>query len=205
MNRLYRIFRLPIVFSLLAFVLAGCAPPATAPEPSPEPTGPGWEITETLITEIDMYAVYSLSAASPDGRRFGYPTEVGPMMLMVVDGEKDKEFTAVWSPPIFSPDSQRVAYAAEQGKKQLLVVDGQEGKQYDGIVSGALVFSPDSRHIAYAAQQGDKTSVVMDGQAGQPYDGLIGGKGDKLLWDSPDQLHYLVGDGGSIYLVEERL
>ncbi len=117
--------------------------------------------------------------------------------------------------PIFSPDSQRVAYVAGAGGKWVVVVDGKEGKQYDriGLDSHSLIFSPDSRRVAYIAKVGDtwfnNWFVVADGTEGKRYDSLIGRlawepePAGRIIFDSPDSLHYLAKKGNGIYLVGE--
>jgi hypothetical protein len=72
-----------LAITLLALIFSACAVPNPAatrtPLPSTAPEGipEEWEISETLLVEIDFDAVFELSAASPDARRFGFPTEVG--------------------------------------------------------------------------------------------------------------------------------
>ena len=56
--------------------------------------------------------------------------------------------------------------------------------------------------MAYVAQHGEQWVVVVDGREGQPY-GMV--RGSRIIFDSPDRLHYLGAKGADIYLVEERL
>jgi len=50
---------------------------------------------------------------------------------------------------------------------------------------------------------GNKVSVVVDGKKeGKPYDGI---RGERIVFDSADCLHYLARKGDDIYLVEERI
>lgn len=108
-----------------------------------------------------------------------------------------------------SPDSQHLAYVAGIGEKWLVVMDGEEGKQYDGIGAGTLIFSPNSQHLAYAARIGEKRFVVADGQEGKQYDGIINLYGARIVFDSPDRLHYLAvnyaNNKMNIYLVQEKI
>jgi dipeptidyl aminopeptidase/acylaminoacyl peptidase len=105
-----------------------------------------------------------------------------------------------------SPDSRRVAYMAQEGNKQFVVVDGKEEKKYDGIGEGTLIFSPDSRRVAYVAQEGNKWVVVVDGKEEKKYDGIVTLGGGRVIFDSPDSLHYLaIEKGNKIYLVEEAI
>ena len=107
-----------------------------------------------------------------------------------------------------SLDSKRVACGVRAGdrwalgSKQFVVIDGEEGKRYDGIIS-APIFSPDSKRVAYLAVLGDKWFVVIDGEEGKRYDGFV--RGGRIIFDSPDSLHYLAQKGSNIYLVEERI
>ncbi|HDQ00517.1 MAG TPA: hypothetical protein ENN22_15225 [bacterium] len=65
--------------------------------------------------------------------------------------------------------------------------------------------SPDSRRVAYAAKAGNKWFVVVDGKEEKQYDGIVTLGGGRVIFDSPDSLHYLAFKGSSIYLVEERI
>ena len=59
--------------------------------------------------------------------------------------------------------------------------------------------------MAYGAFLNDKWSVVVDGKEGKPYDGIITMGGGRIVFDSPDRLHYLAGEGEGVYLVEEKI
>jgi hypothetical protein len=100
-----------------------------------------------------------------------------------------------------------VVYVAVEGNKRFVVVDGKEGKHYDYIWGvGTLIFSPDSKRVAYAAEEGNKQFVVVDGKEGKQYVGIVTLGGGRIIFDSPDRLHYLAEkDGGGIYLVEEHI
>ncbi|HDQ00520.1 MAG TPA: hypothetical protein ENN22_15240 [bacterium] len=69
----------------------------------------------------------------------------------------------------------------------------------------SLKVSPDRKRVAYAAQVGNKRFVVVDGKEEKQYDGIGIIGGGRIVFDSPDSLHYLVLKGSSIYLVEERI
>jgi hypothetical protein len=101
-----------------------------------------------------------------------------------------------------SPDSRRVVYGARRSGQQFVVIDGHEGKPYDGII-GSPIFSPDSQALAYLARRGAQRFAVVDGREGQPYDHSV--PGGRIIFDSPDRLHYLAAKGTDIYLVEERI
>jgi hypothetical protein len=104
-----------------------------------------------------------------------------------------------------SPDGKRVAYGARVGNKWFVVVDGKEKKQYDGIGKGSLIFSPDGKRVAYGAEVGDKWFVVVDGKEEKQYDDPLFWAGGRIVFDSPDGLHYLAREGSKIYLVEEKI
>jgi hypothetical protein len=50
------------------------------------------------------------------------------------------------------------------------------------------------------AQVGNKWLMVADGNEGKQYDGIV--EGSNIVFDSPDNLHYLAKEGNKIYLVE---
>ena len=142
---------------------------------------------------------------SPDSQHVAFMARVGDKRFVVLDGEEGKRYDGIGEGTlIFSPDSQRVAYGTIVGDKQFVVMDGEEGKRYDGIATSPI-FSSDSQHVAYGAAVGDKQFVVVDGKEGKGYDGIVTIGGGRIIFDSPDSLHYLATKGASIYLVEERI
>ena len=142
---------------------------------------------------------------SPDSKHLAYGAESGNKWFIVVDGKEGKQYDSIVDLTlIFSPDSKHLAYIAKSGNKYFAVVDGKEGKQYDGIIE-TIIFSSDSRHVAYEAESGNKWFIVVDGKEGKQYDGFIAARfGGKVVFDTPDSLHYLAIKGSSIYLVEEK-
>lgn len=143
---------------------------------------------------------------SPDSKRVGYGAGVGDKRFVVVDGKEGKQYDRIGvGSLIFSPDSKRVGYGAGVGDKRFVVLDGEEGKQYDAIGKGISFFSPDGRRVAYMAKVGEKQFVVVDGEEGKQYDGIVAEGGGRIIFDSPDSLHYLAAKGKDIYLVEERI
>lgn len=126
---------------------------------------------------------------------------MGNKWFVVVDGEEQKQYDSIGDTLIFSPDAKRLAYAAQEGNKWFVIVDGQECTKYDGVSS--ITFSPDSKRVAYGAGMGEKNLVVIDGKESKLYDGMI--RGSKIVFDSPDMLHYLVLKDTSVYLVEETI
>jgi hypothetical protein len=109
-----------------------------------------------------------------------------------------------------------------------VVVDGKEKKKYERIREDSIVFGPDGTHMAFTAavacgtcnadvnnprgwnsSQRDsgppkKEFVVMDEKEGQYYDDIVSIDG-KIIFDSPDSVHYLARKGSDIYLVEEKM
>ena len=164
-------------------------------------------VSERFIVQIDFSSwIQKPFRVSPDSRRVAYMARVGNKWFVVVDGKEEKQYDSIMEgTPIFSPDSRRVAYGARVGNKQFVVVDGKEEKQYDGIGAGTPIFSPDSRCVAYMAGVGNKCFVVVDGKEEKQYDGIVTLGGGRVIFDSPDSLHYLAIKGSSIYLVEERI
>ena len=48
--------------------------------------------------------------------------------------------------------------------------------------------------------------VVIDGQEGKKYDGIVAPpEGEGIIFDSPDQVHYIARKSNAFYLVEERM
>ena len=140
-----------------------------------------------------------------------YAAKAGDAWFVAVDGKTRKPYDEIAAgTPIFSPDSKRLAYAARAGNRWLLVLDGKEANKYDSIGQcspgqSSLVFSPDSRRVAYAANLDNKWFPVVDGQQGNQYDTIINVGGGKIVFDSPNRLHYLALRGNGIYLVEETI
>ena len=46
--------------------------------------------------------------------------------------------------------------------------------------------------------------VVIDGEDGVKYDNIITTSGGRIVFDSPDELHYLIFRRSDVYLVTER-
>jgi Tol biopolymer transport system component len=152
---------------------------------------------------------------SPDSRRLAYIALVGRKMTVVIDGAESESYDSIGEASIaFSPNSRRVAYVALRYRRSLLlslkesarvVIDGAEEREHDAVVS-LPIFSPDSRWVAYAAQDGNRQFVVVDGRAGNPYTQVIGPDAvRRIIFDTPDSLHYLGLKGTTLYLVEETL
>jgi len=154
---------------------------------------------------------------TPDGQRVAYVARAGEKWGFVLEGEEEKPyemgFTIV---PVFSPDSQRLALAVTFDNENnedheyygFVVVDGRKQKRYGGIQKGSLVFSPDSKRLAYVAQGHERGEqhVVVDGRKGRYYDAIVAPqKSAGIIFDSPDQLHYIARKGNAFYLVENIL
>ncbi len=156
--------------------------------------------------EIGPYDGASTIVFSPDGKKVRYAARFGNHASVVADGRKGPEYDRVGLGTLaFSPDGERFAYVASLHGKLFVVLDGKEGPRYDNIGRGGIAFSPNGRHVAYAAHSGGRQCVVVDGVEGTKYDAIVSTGGGKILFDSPDSLHYLVQKGAAIHLVEETL
>lgn len=143
---------------------------------------------------------------SPDSRRVAYGAGVGNQGFVVLDDTEGKTYDGIGrNAMLFSHDSKRLAYVAGRGRKQFVVVDGQEEAEYDTILSGTLAFSPDNKHLAYGVRVDDRQLVVVDGEPGKPYDGIVTAGSRNVIFDSPNEFHYLAQRGSEIHLVVERL
>jgi tetratricopeptide (TPR) repeat protein len=147
---------------------------------------------------------------SPDSKRVAFAAQLNNKQFFVVDGREKKHYDSIGGSLVFSPDSKRMAYPIIVGKsymgnKACVVVDGKKENLYDSIIQGTLSFSPDSKRVAYAARVDNKAIVVVDGKEGNPYDDIIVAGEGKIIFDSPDSLHYLARKGTGIYLIEESL
>ena len=63
------------------------------------------------------------------------------------------------------------------------------------------IFSPDSKRVAYRARSGNKDFIVIDGVEGQQYEAVL----SKIIFDNPNNIHYIAMSDKKIYLVEEVL
>ena len=53
---------------------------------------------------------------------------------------------------------------------------------------------------------GQRSLVVVDGLEGKQYDGIVAApEMGGVIFDSPDQLHYMAQKGDAFYRVEERI
>ncbi len=145
---------------------------------------------------------------SPDSRRFAY---VGTYRqfehCVVVDGKVGERHSDSNILDItFSPDGSRLAYRVRGvNGGEYVVVDGKAGKRYHGI--RGLRFSPDGEHLACWARWQDQCFVVVDGKEGKRYDQLPRNllPGGPVVFDSPDELHYISLRDGKLYMVDEVL
>ena len=84
-------------------------------------------------------------------------------------------------------------------------------------IGDSFTVSPDNKRVACGARMGklgdfltdkwfsNKCSVVVDGKEEGPYDDLLTWAGGRIVFDSPDGLHYLAKEGSKLYLVEEKI
>ncbi len=84
-----------------------------------------------------------------------------------------------------------------------MVVDGREDKEYKGFIG--TVFSPDSRHVVYGAQSDKEQFIVVDGKEGKRYQGILIPPEGKIIFDSPDSIHYLALKDNVILSVDEKI
>jgi hypothetical protein len=98
-----------------------------------------------------------------------------------------------------------MAYAAVVDGKMTVIVNGKAGKKHSGRGLVGVTFSPDGGRVACAIRGEDKWNIAIDGVTGKEYKNIITPAGRKVLFDSVDSFHYLVQEGNSIYLVEERI
>lgn len=52
---------------------------------------------------------------------------------------------------------------------------------------------------------GNKRFVVVDGKEGKQYDDTLARAGGRIVFDSPDGLHYLAIKDNKMYLIEEKV
>lgn len=104
----------------------------------------------------------------------------------------------------FSADGKRTAYAVRDGDKEYVVLDGKEEKKYDRIVL-LPVFSPDGKSTAYAVRDDGEEFVVINGHPMKKFDYIINRGNGRIIFDSPNELHYLAITENNIYLVEEKI
>lgn len=168
-------------------------------------------------------------AFSPQGGRLAYTARkhswrgrdfAGTVAVVVLDGKEGQPCTAVLEAK-FSPDGRRFAYVAQADNYCVLVVDGATvlkcpgDPRRDYAPLGGLEFSPDGRRLAYHlvefADGKRRDRVVVDGTAGEPFDFLVRAGGARLIFESPDVLHYLAlkyspdERSADLLLVSERL
>lgn len=105
---------------------------------------------------------------------------------------------------VFTPDSKHAAYVAKEANREFVVLDGKEQKQYDNIKT-LPVFSPDGRILTYAARQDENEFVVVNEKERKKYSEIITEKGGKIVFDSPQDFHYLAREDNYIYLVDEKV
>jgi len=72
-------------------------------------------------------------------------------------------------------------------------------------VNGSLVFSPDGEHWAYVAQKDGKQFVVIDYNEQNPYDSVSLLAQGRIVFDTPEKLHYLALKDKKVYRVDVQI
>jgi len=65
--------------------------------------------------------------------------------------------------------------------------------------------SPDNKRVAYGVDIGNKRFVVVDGKVEKQYDGIVALGGGRIVFDSPDSLHYFALNNEKLYLIYEKI
>ncbi len=161
---------------------------------------------------------------SPDSKRLAYWARLGGQSFVVLDGEEGERYKSRFSVhkerTYVGRGGERVSeldvalrekslrtYTDDRGTKwhEYGVLPARERKDYDTMAGEPVTFSPDSKRVAYAANRGGKWSVVVEGKEGRAYDGFPSPAGARIVFDSPNELHYLALKGNEIYLIGETL
>ena len=87
----------------------------------------------------------------------------------------------------------------------VVVLDGQELGRFEDLAANGLTFSPDSQRLAYAVKDDDGWTVMVDGTRSRHWGALATQDSPVVVFDGPDQFHYLAISGTDVLLVEERL
>jgi Tol biopolymer transport system component len=139
---------------------------------------------------------------SPDGKTYSFKAELHDEFLMVTNGKNGKHYSDIVNGTLtYSPDNTRIAYVSDIDASRMVTVNDTEGPAYSDI--SFITFSPDSKRIAYSSKKENKEFVVIDGSEGNSYDVILGQ--GKVMFDSPQSLHYIAMKENKIFLVEERL
>ena len=160
---------------------------------------------------------------SPDSKHLAYTaySNSNKSKFVVVDGKEGAPYYDIIEAPLFSHDSSHITYQAqliidmkiqktsedktkieyttEKRKKNVVVLDSQEFNTYEQ--SEGIVMSPDSKFTAFRATQDNQSFVVINSNEGSKYDKII----SPVVFDSPDEIHYLVMKINDIYLIREKL
>lgn len=65
--------------------------------------------------------------------------------------------------------------------------------------------SPDNKRVAYGVDIGNKWFVVVDGKEEKKYDSIVALGGGRIVFDSPDSLHYFALNNEKLYLIYEKI
>ncbi len=131
--------------------------------------------------------------------------ETSGQCAVMLNGEKlEHEFSSFSHHPIFSPNSERLAYAGVPNGQSVVVVDDVGVETDHRPIGSKLFFSPDSGHVAYMAARDFDQFVVVDGVEGESFGPPIFDEGD-VIFDSPEELHYLVMRKSDVIMVHDRI
>ncbi len=115
-------------------------------------------------------------------------------------------FLFVYVFAIFMLCYSNYGYAQKESLKRLVSEENIAELDLYSWFEESFVVSPDSKHVAYGARVGGKCFVVVDGREGKKYDAIVSIGGGRIIFDSPDSLHYLaIKKDNEIYLVQENI
>lgn len=162
--------------------------------------------------------------SSPNSKYLAYMVKTTGGEMVVVNAREQNVFDRVGGGTlVFTRNSQRLGYIARSGRGARAVIgpvvaekkDGKSAPNKTATPAGArkrryelvgyLNFSPDGNHYVYAASSESKAFTVVDElEAAQGYDAIWSVRGQKMLFDTYKQFHYMAVKNGKIFLVEEE-
>jgi hypothetical protein len=64
---------------------------------------------------------------------------------------------------------------------------------------------PDAGRAAYVVSVSGQYGVVVNGREGKPFDAIAAKELGPIIFDSPEEIHYLAILDGTLYLVKDRI